>query len=237
MIVAIMQPYFFPYIGYFQLMDAVDVFVFYDDAQYMKGGWVNRNRILRDGQPAWWTFPIVREDYRLPIRERRYGRSPEQLRSLLGKLEGAYRDAPHFAPVHAVVAEYLGHDEPGVAAFNQFHLTGLARRLGIRCEFVASSSIDHDTTLGGQDRVIELCRRLGATHYLNASGGRALYDAASFAAAGVELGFVEPESTHYRQFDAPHVPFLSIVDVLMFNAWPEARALLCHRHATSASAA
>jgi hypothetical protein len=237
MIVAIMQPYFFPYIGYFQLMDAVDVFVFYDDAQYMKGGWVNRNRILQHGRPAWWTFPIIREDYRLPIRERRYGRTPEQLRSLLGKLEGAYRNAPHFASVHTLVAEYLAHEEPGVAPFNQFHLTGLAKHLGIRCEFVSSSSIDHDAALGGQDRVIELCRRLGATHYLNASGGRALYDAASFAAAGMELGFVDPEPTQYRQFDAPHVPFLSIVDVLMFNALPEASALLRHRRTTVASPA
>jgi hypothetical protein len=229
MIVAIMQPYFFPYIGYFQLMDAVDVFVFYDDAQYMKGGWVNRNRILLDGTPAWWTFPIVRDDYRLSIRERCYARTPEQVRSLLGKLEGAYREAPHFDAARSLVADYLLHDEPLVSGFNQSVLADLASRLGMRSRLIASSTIDHNRSLGGQDRVIELCRRLGATRYLNASGGRALYDACAFAAAGMELGFVEPEPTDYSQFGQAHVPFLSIVDVLMFNSLPAARAMLARR--------
>jgi hypothetical protein len=224
--VAIMQPYFFPYIGYFQLMDAVDLFVFYDDAQFMKGGWVNRNRILHKGAAAWWTYPIVREDFRLPICERRYAKSAAQLESLKGKLEGAYRRAPCFAEAMPVIAGHLACENDHVSGFNQAHLQGLASMLGIACRFGTSSAIEHDRTLSGQDRVIELCKRVGATQYFNAIGGRGLYDAAAFADAGIELSFVEPGPVSYPQFDAPHVPFLSIVDVLMFNTVPQAKALL-----------
>ena len=221
-----MQPYFFPYIGYFQLMDAVDLFVFYDDAQYMKGGWLNRNRILRDGAPAWWTYPIVRDDYRLPVRARRYGHSKEQVASMTGKVEGAYRGAAQFADMMPVIAAHLAHEDDSVSGFNQAHLVGLAKRLGIACRFATSSGIEHDDTLTGQARVIELCKRLDATHYFNAIGGQSLYDPAAFADAGIALSFVQPGDLAYPQFDAPPVPYLSIVDVLMFNTLPQARALL-----------
>jgi hypothetical protein len=230
MIVAIMQPYFFPYIGYFQLMKAVDCFVFYDDAQYMKGGWINRNRILQNGAAAWWTFPIERDDFRLPIDQRRYARSPERTRSLLGKLDGAYREAPHFASTRALTADYFNDSHSVVSAFNQMHLADIARRLDIRCEFLLSSQLDQDSALGGEARVIDLCRGLGATHYLNAMGGTALYNAATFARAGIELGFVQPAMTDYPQLGRPHVPFLSIIDVLMFNPIERVRAML-DRHA------
>lgn len=230
MIVAIMQPYFFPYIGYFQLMKAVDCFVFYDDAQYMKGGWVNRNRILQDGAAAWWTFPIDRDDYRLPIHQRRYARSPARIRSLLGKLDGAYRDAPHAASTLALAATYFDGEQTMVSTFNQAHLADIARRLGIRCKFLVSSQLEQDRALTGEARVVDLCRRLGATRYLNAIGGTALYDAATFARAGIELGFVQPALTDYPQLGRPHVPLLSIIDVLMFNPIEQVRAML-DRHA------
>lgn len=228
MIVAIMQPYFFPYIGYFQLMEAVDCFVFYDDAQFMKGGWVNRNRILRDGAPAWWTFPIVRDDYTLPIRERRYFRTREQDAAMLAKLEGAYRGAPRYWETRAVLASCFEDATDSVSIFNQGHLQALSRRMDIQCEFVRSSEVDGDRSLRGQERVIDLCKRLGATQYINASGGVDLYDADAFAEAGIELGFIRSLPTSYAQLGAPHVPFLSIVDVLMFNDEARIRQLLGH---------
>nr|WP_255492298.1 WbqC family protein [Luteimonas sp. MC1825] len=221
-----MQPYFFPYIGYFQLMKAVDCFVFYDDAQYMKGGWVNRNRILHDGAPAWWTHPVERNDYRLPIRERRYARSAARTSALVAKLDGAYRAAPFFGPIVAMAVDYLESGPDTVSSFNQAHLEGIARGLGIDCAFVPSSQLDYDRELDAQSRVIDLCRRLGASTYLNATGGSGLYDADAFARAGLELGFVHPRVTSYPQLGRPHVPFLSIIDVLMFNSPEQATAML-----------
>lgn len=217
MIVAIMQPYFFPYIGYFQLMNAVDCFVFYDDAQFMKGGWVNRNRLLRDGQPAWWTLPIVRDDFRLPINRRHYRQSSADMRSTLGKVEGAYRHAPQFDAIFPRLADFFSSGETVVSRFNRDHLTSIARDLGIRCDIRLSSELGSDAGLAGQARVIDICRRLDATGYINASGGRGLYEGGAFADAGISLQFLEAEPTDYRQFAAPHLPFLSIVDVLMFN--------------------
>lgn len=223
-----MQPYFFPYIGYFQLMHAVDVFVFYDEAQYMKGGWVNRNRILREGAPAWWTFPIVRDDFRLPIAERFYSGDAAEGQRLLDKLENAYRRAPGFAATRTLLARHLHAGERRVAAFNRAHLEEIARLLGLHCRFFASSEIEHDRSLKGQARVLELCHRLGARRYINAIGGRELYDAEAFARAGIELALVQSTPALYTQFGQPHVPFLSIVDVLMFNAPEQAQALTTH---------
>jgi len=226
MIVAIMQPYFFPYIGYFQLMKAVDRFVFYDDAQFMKGGWVNRNRILRDGAPAWWTYPVERDDYRLPICQRHYGRSATRVQSMLGQIEGAYRRAPRFRQVLPQLAACFESGETSISRFNQAHLQSLARDLGIDCDFLVSSEMAQTAGLSGQARVIDLCRRLGATRFINPIGGLGLYDATAFHAAGIELAFLRAEATTYPQFQSAHVPFLSIVDVLMFNPADVVRDLL-----------
>jgi hypothetical protein len=224
--VAIMQPYFFPYIGYFQLMKSVQRFVFYDDAQFMKGGWVNRNRILYEGQPRWWTYPVVHDDYRLPISGRRYRRSHENDQSLLGKLDGAYRNAPHHADIRGLVQDSLPADEDVVSSLNQHQLTVLSRRLGITCEFHRSSDLAVDDALTAEQRVIAICRQLGATRYINSAGGMSLYQRASFEAAGIELAFLQPRPRPYAQLGQAYVPSLSIVDVLMFNPVDAARAML-----------
>ncbi|MFS8063614.1 MAG: WbqC family protein [Luteimonas sp.] len=224
--VALMQPYFFPYLGYFQLMHAVDCFVFYDDAQFMKGGWVNRNRLLVDGRPGWWTFPVVHASHRLPICGREYRSAPAQTARLIAQVEHAYRLAPHFGSMFPRIAGYLGSPQSNVAAFNQAHLESLARDMGLRCRFLASSELVPGTTLGGQAKVIEICRALGATHYINSPGGQALYDADVFADAGLQLGFLHPRPEPYPQFGQPHAASLSIVDALMFNDPEHMRQLL-----------
>jgi hypothetical protein len=224
--VALMQPYFFPYLGYFQLMHAVDCFVFYDDAQFMKGGWVNRNRLLVNGRPGWWTFPVAHASHRLPISGRAYCNSPSQASRLIAQVENAYRLAPHFGSMFPRIAGYLDSPQSSVAAFNQWHLELLARDMGLPCRFLASSELVPDMTSGGQAKVIEICRVLGATHYVNSQGGRALYDADAFADAGLQLGFLHPRPEPYPQFEQPHVPSLSIVDALMFNDPEQMRQLL-----------
>lgn len=221
-----MQPYFFPYIGYFQLMNSVQRFVFYDDAQFMKGGWVNRNRILHEGAPRWWTYPVVHDDYRLPISSRRYHRSSGNDQSLLGKLDGAYRDAPHHDDTRSLVQACLAVDDDVVSRLNQRQLSVLSRRLGITCDFHLASDLAVDDALTGEQRVIEICRQLGATRYINSAGGMSLYRRASFEAAGIELVFLQPRPRPYAQRGQAHVPSLSIVDVLMFNPVDAARAML-----------
>ena len=218
MIVSIMQPYFFPYIGYFQLMSQSDVFVFHDDVQYIKGGWINRNRILRNGAPAWLTLPVRQAASDLAINRRHYRLEPAEVAGVLRRLAAAYRKAPLFAAMFPLVAELMNFGDANVAAFNVNLLERLAARLAIRSRFVLSSAMAKDDGLTGQERVIDICRRLGATHYVNPTGGTRLYQPDRFAAAGIELRFLESTAPAYAQFGQAPVADLSIIDILMFNS-------------------
>ena len=226
MIAAIMQPYFFPYIGYFQLMKAVDVFVFYDDAQYMKGGWINRNRILVNGEPFWLTLPARGAQLTLPINERHYLLDGDRIGGIKQRLRTSYARAPAFKETFPVLCELLDFHDANVATFNEHLLTVLARKLGIICKFVVSSDLVKTPDLKGQEKVIDICRRLGATRYVNPIGGIDLYDPCAFSRVGIDLAFLRARPTHYAQAGQPHIPFLSIIDVLMFNSCEHTKGLL-----------
>jgi hypothetical protein len=226
MVVSLLQPYFFPYLGYFQLIAASDVFVIYDDAQFMKNGWVNRNRILGDPSPAWWTFPVEAASHKLPINQRRYvddrSRNPA---SLLAALHHRYRRAPHFAPAMRLVEDILAFGERGVAAFNANAIRQVCRQLGIDTRMEVASTLGVPPS-GGEERVLDICKALGATRYLNPIGGTELYSPVSFAARGLALEFLHSEVRPYRQFTLPFQPALSVIDTLMFNGPAEMRELL-----------
>jgi WbqC-like protein family len=225
-IAAIMQPYFFPYIGYFQLMRAVDIFVFHDDVQYIKAGWVNRNRILLNGEASWLTLPVRKDASSLAINQRHYTLDADTVDSTQQRLRGCYSKAPEYAETFPFLCELLAYPNSNVAAFNSSLLIALARKLGIRCEFTSASEIDVPVDSKSQDKVIELCRRIGADRYINPIGGLALYDGAAFAGAGIDLSFLQAKPTHYAQFGATHLPFLSIIDVLMFNPTAQVQTML-----------
>jgi hypothetical protein len=213
MIVAVMQPYFFPYIGYFQLMRAVDVFVLYDDVQYMKGGWINRNLIRIGNAPAWLTLPVHKASISLPINQRQYQLDESNIQGTQRRLQAAYAKVPGYEETAAFVDGLLAFPDPNVAAFNANLLEQVARRLAIGCRFVASSSISKPAGLKGEARLIDLCARLGASHYVNSIGGLTLYDAAAFAEAGLELRFLSTISS--PSFLESGMRHLSIIDGLM----------------------
>jgi hypothetical protein len=124
MIISIMQPYFFPYIGYFQLIAQSDVFVFYDDVQYIKGGWVNRNRILRNGEPCWLTLPVRKEAFRLAINQRSYELERATVGRVLRRIAAAYLKAPRFEVIFPCVEELVNFGDANVAAFNMNLIEG-----------------------------------------------------------------------------------------------------------------
>lgn len=213
MIVAIMQPYFFPYIGYFQLIAHSDVFVFHDDVQYIKGGWVNRNRIINDRRACWITLPVLRAPYDRPIRDRYYTADSEVRNRLLRRIAAVYRTAPRFNEIYPLVEEIMRFSETNVATLNIELIRRIAMHLKINTPFVLSSKLVKDNSLAGQDRVIEICRILGATHYVNLIGGRELYRRDDFSRKGLELGFLEPGVVSAEPNDS--VAPLSILDDLM----------------------
>ena len=211
-----MQPYFLPYIGYFQLMRAVDVFVVYDNIKYTKKGWINRNRLLLNGEPAVFSLPLRSASDLLDVRDRTLAPQFDP-RKLLAQIHGAYRRAPHFDEYFPIVSDIVGFESRNLFDFIFNSIDAIRKILQIDTRLVVSSQIDADHSRSGQDRVIDICRQLGANRYLNPPGGRALYAKEAFESRGMELAFLSPRLLPYSQFGADFVPALSILDVLMFN--------------------
>jgi hypothetical protein len=228
-LLAVMQPYFFPYIGYFQLVARSDRFVFYDDVQFARNsrsGWMNRNAVLLNGAPHWLTYPISKGHQLELIRDRRYRASEEDRQKVGNLLTNAYRKAPNYAAVFALVQEILEFPDIRVGAFNANLVTRIAQYLSLPTRFMSSSDLAYDRELKGPERILAICEALGARAYVNALGGIELYDPALFQARGVELRFLRSASPPYRQFGGEFVPNLSIIDVLMFCSVEETRAML-----------
>lgn len=219
---AIMQPYFFPYIGYHQLIGAVDQFIIYDNIKYTKKGWVNRNRMLRNGTDATFSLPIKKGSDFDNVCERQVA-DTFSADKFLAQLRGAYQKAPFFKPTIAFVERALSAPDPNLYTFLHHSINETINYLGLDTKVLTSSEVDIDHDLAGQNKVIALCKAVGATTYVNPIGGQDLYARETFAENGISLKFLKPALIEYTQFDAPFVPWLSIIDVLMFNALEDVR--------------
>ena len=223
---AIMQPYFFPYIGYWQLIHAVDRFMIHDNLNYIRHGWINRNRILINGEPAYITVPLHQSSPYKWICETVMLSSSTWRHTLVRKIEITYRRAPYYAEVFPVIEKLILYDIDSLSDYLAHQLQTLAAFLDFKTEFVVTGHSYENNDLSGQERVIDICRREGATTYINLPGGQALYDRATFAQSGLDLKFLIPTPVKYKQFGATHVPWLSIIDVMMFNGVDGTKRLL-----------
>lgn len=226
--IAVMQPYFLPYIGYFQLMSAVDYFVLFDNVQYVRQGWINRNRILQHNQPGIITLPLAKDSRFLAINGRHLSESFIR-ENLLNQFLDAYRHAPYFHTVFPVVEEIVNCSHENLSAYLRNSLMILRQKLSLECEIMLSSDVDIDHKLRSQEKILSICSALGANTYINLPGGRELYDSESFQQQGINLQFIQPENISYPQFGAEFVPWLSIIDVLMFNSKSEVINFCRHR--------
>lgn len=214
---AVMQPYLFPYLGYFQLVDAVDRFVFYDDVSYIKGGWVNRNRLFLSGNVGWLTLPVLGASPNRKINEIQVQSDARWRYKLLASVRQSYGKAPYFEQAYALLAGIVLSGETSLSVLARESVISVASYLGLGTEFAVSAQRYGNEDLRGSDRVLDICRQEGATEYYNLPGGVALYSADEFSAAGVKLRFVQPKVINYNQLEEPFKPFLSMLDVLMFN--------------------
>jgi len=224
-----MQPYLFPYLGYFQLLHAVDTFVVYDDVAFIKQGWINRNRILINGQPSYFTVPVKHASSFALIQDTIVDDDAQNTRwveKTLKTMDVAYRRAPEFGRVFPMVEAVLTSPTRRVAELATASIRAVLQVLDLRIEWVESSARYGNAHLKGEERVLAICRAEGATDYVNVAGGRELYSPERFAAEGIGLHFVRPRPVQYRQFHDPYVPWLSIIDVLMFNTQEAARDLV-----------
>lgn len=224
--VAIMQPYFVPYIGYWQLMNAVDKYVVLDDVNFIKRGWINRNRILVNGRPQYFNVPLLAASQNKRIKDIKVNRDPRYRKKNLKTIEHAYRRAPYYEGVYPLVEQILTCAKDNISAFIVESFKVLCRYLDISTEFILSSAIKKDDGLRGKDKILDICQRLDATEYYNAIGGKKLYSYEDFQKAGIPLSFLETDSISYRQFNDPFQSNLSIIDVMMFNSRDQIKEML-----------
>ncbi|MBC7604851.1 MAG: WbqC family protein [Ramlibacter sp.] len=223
---AVMQPYFFPYVGYFALAATCDRFVFYDDVGYIKNGWINRNRILLGREPAYITVPLLNASASKRIDEVTIANAQPWKRKMLESVRHGYANAPYFEPVDALVRSVLDAQDDRIAELAKSSVRAVCDYLEVATDFVASPAGYGNSQLRGAERVKDICTREAATEYWNLPGGRDLYAESDFASAGLALRFVQVDATPYPQFSSSFQPFLSIIDVLMHNAPAQVREMV-----------
>lgn len=225
---AVMQPYFMPYIGYFQLMNAVDKFVLYDNVQFIKDGWINRNRILVNNKDKVFTIPLKKDSHTTPINGRYISedRWVKERRKLIIQIEQNYRKTPFFEDSYPVVLDCLMNESLNLFEFIRYSIQRIQCYLKIDCDLLTASKLDINHQMKGQDKILSICQNLQAATYVNAIGGLDLYDKNNFRRQGIELYFIKSTEIVYPQFNNEFVPRLSIIDIMMFNSVPTIREFI-----------
>lgn len=228
--IAVMQPYFFPYIGYFQLINEVDKFVFYDDVDFIKNGWINRNMILINGESKYLTVPCKKVSSNKLINSVEHALNQKRIKKLLKKIRFTYSNAPYFEGVFPVIEEVFLTETELISDLAIESIIKVTNYLEMECNFLKSSSDYDNEELNAADRLIDICEIENINHYVNLNGGRELYDKQYFLENKIKLTFLKPEIIEYQQFDHEFVPSLSIIDVLMFNSVENIMEMLMTRY-------
>ncbi|WP_353777937.1 WbqC family protein [Winogradskyella sp. 3972H.M.0a.05] len=217
--VAIMQPYIFPYLGYFHLVDAVDTFVFYDDVNFVKKGFINRNRILLNNQAHTFSIPCKSISQNKRINKTFLNFDLPERKKLIHTLEHAYKKAPFYGEIMNTIEPLLmDTNQQTIADIASESIKLISEYLKLETAFQYSSVEYSDTVnLNRTERLIEISNQVGAKTYVNAIGGKDLYTKQEFEDKGLQLKFVNSNLRPYKQFENEFVSSLSIIDVLMFN--------------------
>ncbi len=235
MALGLMQPYLFPYLGYFQLMDYVDIYVYCGNYQYIKNGWINRNRIFinaKENETHYFSFSVEKGHYAKNINERYYSNLKKDCDKLKRILFQIYKKATNFEEAYGLIESILGFENNNVAYFNMNANDKIAKYLGIKTKITCTDIIEEKAfwekfqQLNYEDRVIYICKYFNEKRYVNAINGMSLYRKEYFLAEGIELGFIKMDEISYPQFKGLFVPNLSILDVIMHNKIQEIRKLL-----------
>ena len=220
-----MQPYFMPYIGYWQLMHSVDKFVIYDEIEYTKKGWINRNRMLMNNKDFVFTIPLKKDsDYNFV--SKREISSDFNRNKLYAQIKSSYSKALYYKEVIDTVSDIINYEDSNLFNFILNSINKINQYLNLDPNIVISSSIEFDNNLKGEDKVISICKKLNSTKYINPIGGVDMYSKDRFEKKGIELYFLKSDSILYKQFDNEFIPWLSILDVMMFNSIEEIKVML-----------
>jgi hypothetical protein len=213
--VAIMQPYFFPYIGYFQLISNVDNFIVYDEIQFSKQSWVTRNYIMdSNGSRKQIGLSVKRDSDYLNINERYISDSFDSTR-LLNSINHSYRASPNFSASMDLLQDILSFPDRNLFNFLFNSINKVANYIEIETNISKSSDVEGKVNTRSQERVISICEKTDAKVYINPIGGLELYSREDFSSCGVSLQFLKAKQTPYRQIFGGFEPSLSIIDLLM----------------------
>jgi hypothetical protein len=221
--IAIMQPYIFPYVGYFQMIAAVDLFVFYDDVNFIKKGWIHRNRILMNDRDLLFTIPCENVSQNKRINETKIAPEPTEIKKLLATIEMSYKKAPYYSQVMPLVKLALANPPAYIHELAINSVKIFAEYIGLQCQFKSSSGSYDNEDLKKADRLVDICRQEKIVDYINAVGGQEIYTKEYFHDRGIKLSFIKSKPVTYKQFGDNFVPWLSIIDVAMFNDVPAIR--------------
>ncbi len=217
--IAVMQPYFLPYLGYFQLLAAVDRFVVLDDVNYINRGWINRNRISSPHGTQWLTIPLSKASQNRLIREIEILPDNGWKMNMSRSVTATYSRAPEAAAVLPLFLGWLTGASGNLSTFLYRSLTDVVRFVGLTTELIPTSAVYPRSGLKGSDRILDICRREGATTYVNLPGGRDLYDSDVFSRAGIQLQFLQPQLDFPSlRYSGSEGPILSILDLMMLNS-------------------
>lgn len=218
--IAVMQPYIFPYLGYFQLIKAVDEFVFYDDVNFIKRGWIHRNRILTNGTDKLISIPCSQASQNKLINEVNVDFENKQYKKILLSIFHSYSKAPYFDLIYPLIVDTFENTKPStIADLAIDSILNILEYLDIETKtLISSRQFDSSRGLNKSLRLIDITKNLKGKIYVNAIGGMDLYEKKDFEKFGIELRFLKSNIKPYKQFTNKFVPGLSIIDILMFNS-------------------
>jgi hypothetical protein len=227
MTIAIMQPYLFPYIGYWQLINTVDTFVIYDNIQFSKKGWFHRNNILLNDKQTLFSIPLKKDSDTLDVVGRYVSdNADKEITKIIRQIENAYKKAPYFDEMFPIIEEIFLNQEKNLFEYIYNSVKVICKYLDIETTIIISSKIDIDHSFKAQDKVIAINKKLDAKKYINPIGGTELYNHEMFRKENIELSFLQSDVPEYKQFKNEFVPYLSIIDILMFNSKEEIKVML-----------
>lgn len=213
---AVMQPYLFPYIGYFQLIACSDSFVLFDNVNFIKKGWINRNRIIVDQQEKLFTIPLGKISQNKLISEFHIHDWEESRKSFLHLIEQGYRKAPFFEETWPVLTESLNISDDQLVAVIKNTLRVFCEYLNITTPIFVASEIQGISELKGEDKIIDILSHFEVKTYVNPPGGRELYSQEKFKENNLNLKFLKlPLAKEYSQLSNKFIPYLSIIDLVM----------------------
>ncbi|WP_047049290.1 WbqC family protein [Vibrio mexicanus] len=227
---ALMQPYFFPYIGYFDLIYKSDVFVFYDDAKFSKNGWYNRNRVLSNHKDwDYITVSVLKSGLNTEINDIVLANKDRDLKKILGKLQVYSKLSSNYKDVKELVERTFELSDNTLSSLSKNSIIECMNYLGLRADIISSSDLDYDKSRSPEEKVLEICKSVDAEEYINLPGGKLLYSPDRFRQENISLSFTNEIKTRYETQAFEFQESLSIIDVLMWNSKDKVKEIIKER--------